>query len=65
MLVQSRSQEPLYTTRAVSMLAQKQAIAQTTASLIQDGESIFLDLGTTTLDVLNCSVQGDRSLLDL
>lgn len=51
MLVQSRSQEPLYTTRAVSMQAEKQAIAEVTASLIKDGESIFLDLGTTTLEV--------------
>jgi len=50
-LVQSRSQEPLYTTRAVSMQAEKQSIAEVTASLIKDGESIFLDLGTTTLEV--------------
>jgi DeoR/GlpR family transcriptional regulator of sugar metabolism len=51
MLLPSRSQEPLYTARAVSMLAEKQAIAEAAASLIQDGESIFLDLGTTTLEV--------------
>jgi DeoR/GlpR family transcriptional regulator of sugar metabolism len=51
MLAQPRSQEPLYTTRAVSMLAEKEAIAETTANLIHDGESIFLDLGTTTMEV--------------
>lgn len=51
MLAQPRSQEPLYTTRAVSMLAEKQAIAAATVDLIQDGESIFLDLGTTTMEV--------------
>lgn len=51
MLAQPRSQEPLYTTRAISMLVEKQAIAEATADLIHDGESIFLDLGTTTMEV--------------
>ncbi|MFO3797232.1 MAG: DeoR/GlpR family DNA-binding transcription regulator [Anaerolineales bacterium] len=46
-----RSYEPPFLTRANEHLAQKQRIGQLAASLVHDGDSIALDVGTTTLEV--------------
>ena len=43
--------EPLFSTRKVSMLAEKRAIAAATTALVAEGESVYLDLGTTVLEV--------------
>lgn len=43
--------EPPFASRKVSMLAEKKAIAAAAAQLVQDGESLYLDLGTTALEV--------------
>lgn len=46
-----RSYEPPFLSRAGTNLAQKERIGQLAASLIHDGDSIALDVGTTTLEV--------------
>ncbi len=46
-----RSFEPPYLVRAATHQAQKQRIGQMAASLVQDGDSVALDVGTTTLEV--------------
>lgn len=43
--------EPEYAKRVTSNIAEKKAIAIKTAQLINDGDTIALDLGTTTLEV--------------
>jgi DeoR family fructose operon transcriptional repressor len=43
--------EPSFTDKEVVNLAEKQAIAEAAAKLIQDGEAVFLDAGTTTLEI--------------
>jgi DeoR family fructose operon transcriptional repressor len=42
---------PALEDRATTAAAEKQAIGRTTAALVEDGESILLDGGTTTLEV--------------
>ena len=46
--------EPSYEHREVINLAEKQAIAVKTAELIDDEDTLFIDLGTTTLEVTRC-----------
>jgi DeoR/GlpR family transcriptional regulator of sugar metabolism len=46
-----RSYEPVFPTRAAHMQAEKERIGQLAASLVADGESIALDIGTTMLTV--------------
>lgn len=46
-----RSYEPPFLSRANEHLEQKQRIGQLAASLIHDGDSIALDVGTTTLEI--------------
>lgn len=46
-----RSFEPSYLARAGERMPQKQAIAQRAASLVSAGDSIVLDVGTTTLEI--------------
>ncbi|PJF49029.1 MAG: DeoR/GlpR transcriptional regulator [Chloroflexi bacterium] len=46
-----RSFEPPFPARAATNQAQKQRIGQMAASLVQDGDSVALDVGTTTLEV--------------
>jgi DeoR family transcriptional regulator, fructose operon transcriptional repressor len=48
---------PAFEDRAASATAEKQAIGRATAALIEDGDSVLLDGGTTTLEVA-------RALLD-
>jgi len=43
--------EPSYTTREVANLEEKKAIGRKCSELIEDGDTIILDLGTTTLEV--------------
>ena len=51
MLASTRAAEPSYAARAAAMVEEKRAIGAATARLVEDGESILLDLGTTTLEV--------------
>lgn len=46
-----RSYEPPYPLRTTAQITAKQAIGQAAAALIQDGDSIAFDVGTTTLEV--------------
>lgn len=43
--------EPTFAEKTTRNLAEKVAIARAAASLVQDGESIILDAGTTTLEI--------------
>lgn len=43
--------EPSYETRALKCLQEKKAIGRCAAELVEDGEAIILDIGTTTLEV--------------
>ncbi|HEY8346506.1 MAG TPA: DeoR/GlpR family DNA-binding transcription regulator [Symbiobacteriaceae bacterium] len=56
-----RSQEPPYATRMVSMVEEKRRIGEAAAALVRDGESLLLDLGTTTLEVAR-HLRGRRGL---
>lgn len=47
-------QEPSYERREVINYPEKQAIAARTCELIDDGDSVFIDVGTTTLEVAHC-----------
>lgn len=57
----SRSYEPVYQMRAGVMQAEKERIGRLAAELVADGDSIALDIGTTTLEVARC-LQGRRNL---
>lgn len=46
-----RSFEPPYLVRAHTNQSQKERIGRVAASLVQDGDSVALDVGTTTLEV--------------
>ena len=45
------SQEPVYSHREVINYEEKSAIGIKTAELIEDGDTLFIDVGTTTLEV--------------
>lgn len=45
------SMEPSYHTRVIGNAREKQSIGKKTAELIHDGETLIIDLGTTTLGV--------------
>lgn len=47
----TRSTEPSYFSREVQNLEEKKAIGKKAAQLIEDGDTVLLDLGTTTLEV--------------
>lgn len=51
--VKERKQVPLFTSRAMRETEGKQRIAQAAARLIENGDIIYLDAGTTTMHVLN------------
>ena len=42
---------PAFDDRAATATAEKQAIGRATAALIEDGDTVLLDGGTTTLEV--------------
>lgn len=56
-----RSYEPTYTVRAGIMQEQKQRIGRMAAGLVADGDSIALDIGTTTLEAAR-ALLGRRNL---
>ncbi len=56
-----RSYEPSFQTRAVKNKEAKSAIGQKAAGLIYDGDSIALDVGTTTLEIVQ-GLKGKRNL---
>lgn len=56
-----RSYEPSFQTRAVHNQAAKTAIGLKAAELVFDGDSIALDVGTTTLEMIP-GLQGKRNL---
>ncbi|MCL4396609.1 MAG: DeoR/GlpR family DNA-binding transcription regulator [Chloroflexi bacterium] len=49
-----RSYEPAYMTRAGEQTKQKEAIGRYAAGLVAEGDSIVLDVGTTTLEIARC-----------
>jgi DeoR/GlpR family transcriptional regulator of sugar metabolism len=49
-----RSYEPPYPLRTNKSFAAKQAIGRAAAALINDGDSIAFDVGTTTLEIARC-----------
>lgn len=57
----SRSYEPPFDLRAGSVPAAKQQIGALAASLIAEGETVILDVGTTTLEVAR-ALSGRRSI---
>lgn len=56
-----RSYEPPYPLRTTEQITSKEAIGRVAAALIQDGDSIAFDIGTTTLEVAR-SLAGKRNL---
>lgn len=46
------TQEPAYERREITHYAEKKAIAAKAAQLINDGDTVFVDVGTTTLEVV-------------
>jgi DeoR/GlpR family transcriptional regulator of sugar metabolism len=56
-----RSYEPSFKTRASKFQAAKAAIGWKAAELVKDGESVALDVGTTTLEIVPALV-GKRNL---
>jgi len=56
-----RSYEPPFHTRAIKNQAAKAAIGRKAAELIYDGDSIALDVGTTTLEIVP-HLKGKRNL---
>jgi DeoR/GlpR family transcriptional regulator of sugar metabolism len=56
-----RSYEPPYNMRITQATEAKQAIGRKAADLVYDGDSIALDVGTTTLEIAR-ALQGKRNL---
>lgn len=56
-----RSYEPSFQTRSVKNQAAKEAIGRKAAELVYDGDSIALDVGTTTLEIVP-GLKGKRNL---
>jgi DeoR/GlpR family transcriptional regulator of sugar metabolism len=56
-----RSYEPPYTIRSTRQADNKVAIGQKAAELVMDGDSIALDVGTTTLEIAR-ALKGKRNL---
>ena len=57
----SYSREPTYESREVTNYAEKQAIAAVAASYIDNGSTLFMDVGTTSLEVARC-LNGKKDL---
>jgi DeoR/GlpR family transcriptional regulator of sugar metabolism len=56
-----RSYEPPYTIRTTTQSESKKAIGEKAAELVVDGDSIALDIGTTTLEIAK-ALKGKRNL---
>lgn len=52
--IRGRSYEPPFLTRTQESLEAKQAIAAFAVTLVNEGDSIALDVGTTTLEMAHC-----------
>ncbi|NUU63734.1 DeoR/GlpR family DNA-binding transcription regulator [Paenibacillus agri] len=50
--MRSEMTEPTFLRRSQMQLSEKQAIGQLAASLVRDGETVILDNGTTTLEIM-------------
>lgn len=48
-IIDKANVEPPYVNREMSNVEEKEAITQLAASLVEDGDALFIDLGTTTL----------------
>ncbi|SEN80784.1 DeoR/GlpR family DNA-binding transcription regulator [Paenibacillus sp. OV219] len=48
-MLNKANEEPVYSKRAIWNVQEKQAIARKAASFVEDGDAIYIDLGTTTL----------------
>lgn len=59
--VRGASYEPPYSTREARLSEEKQRIAQKAVELIEDGDSLILDVGTTTLEIAR-ALKGKRNL---
>jgi DeoR/GlpR family transcriptional regulator of sugar metabolism len=59
--IRGASYEPPYSARASQLGEEKRRIAQKAVSLVQDGDSLILDVGTTTLEVSR-ELKGKRNL---
>lgn len=55
------SYEPPYVARTTQLLDEKRRIARQAAMLVRDGDSLLLDVGTTTLEVAR-ALKGKRNL---
>ncbi|MEA3327867.1 MAG: DeoR/GlpR family DNA-binding transcription regulator [Chloroflexota bacterium] len=59
-----RSYEPPFVSRTTTNVAEKKRIAQAAANLITNGDSITLDVGTTTLEIArNLSTKQDLTII--
>lgn len=58
--VKERKEVPLFTSRSMKNTDQKQRIARMAARLIENGDIIYLDAGTTTMQILNYLPTGIR-----
>ena len=59
--VRGASYEPPYSARTTQLAAEKRRIAERAVALVRDGESLILDVGTTTLEVAR-ALKGKRNL---
>lgn len=55
-----RSYEPPFLTRSTVHQAEKERIGRLAAGLVQDGDSIALDVGTTALEIARCLCLSDK-----
>lgn len=58
--VQGAMDEPTYEEKAVRHLAEKQAIARLAYAQIKDGDAVYLDSGTTTLELARLLAGGEK-----
>src|SRR5579863_2084451 len=59
--VRGASYEPPFTARESQLSAEKQRIAAKAVEMINDGDSLILDVGTTTLEIAR-ALKGKRNL---
>ena len=59
--VRGASYEPPFTARESQLSAEKQRIAAKAVEMISDGDSLILDVGTTTLEIAR-ALKGKRNL---
>ncbi|MCH1625926.1 DeoR/GlpR family DNA-binding transcription regulator [Ferdinandcohnia quinoae] len=62
-LIQGKRSEPSYQEKSAKNLQQKEMIAKYAASLVNDGDSIFLDAGSTTMQMIPYLNQKDITVV--